>query len=155
LTLSCTEKADKEINTETTVKAEADSTTFKSEDSRAERQQILEPFKGLPKVLEGCSCYFGATEEDFKAETYVFASTLDKDGYAMIKGNMAKFRLMKSYSASANHSRKEYISNNYTIIIETEKTGQVDETWQQKGKLVLKHDDEEVFYIDITGECGC
>lgn len=123
--------------------------------SSTQEQIIIDTFTEIPSEIVGCSCYFSNDETAFKKSKYIYADDEDENAYLSINGVMTKFALRKSEESPNNRIIKVGYNENYEITIELEQVGQIDETWQQKGKMIIKAKDGREFSKDIYGECGC
>ncbi|WP_299677004.1 hypothetical protein [uncultured Tenacibaculum sp.] len=49
----------------------------------------------------------------------------------------------------------QWINDDYKIYFNLKEVGQIDETWQKEGKMILKSKDGFILELNIYGECGC
>lgn len=109
-----------------------------------------------PNEIDGCSCYFSRNEEDFENAKYIFINDYQELAFMKINGKLKTFKLAEPESETISGMRIETWKNdNFELITETHQLGQVDETWQYKGKLTLKSKDGAIIEQEINGECGC
>jgi len=128
----------------------------KNRHSNAVDKPKIEVIEKWPDDIEGCSCYFSRNRAEFKKSEYIYMDNYGDIAYLKINGNLERFRLAKSKSLmSSDRTEATWVNENFEFDIKTEQIGQIDETWQRKGKLTLKQKDGEIIEEDIYGECGC
>ena len=116
----------------------------------------IQPLEDWPDAIEGCSCYSSGSKKEFENRNYIYLDDYQDLAFMKINGQLEKFSLFQSDTLSSSvDSRKIWTNENFEVIIETRQIGQIDETWQHKGKLILKSNDGEVIEQEIYGECGC
>jgi hypothetical protein len=111
------------------------------------QSQEITKIKGFPDEIEGCSCYFAETEQDFKDGKYIY---LDQyyQGIAFISIDNKLIRI------DLEHQKQ----SDYKVTIEFDKNENNqngDETWLQTGTLKVKLKDGTVLKKRFIGECGC
>jgi hypothetical protein len=116
----------------------------------------IQTFEKWPEEIEGCSCYFAKNEKEFKEGKYIYLDDLGELAFMRINGSLEKFKLLKREATStSSRAKKIWTNNNYELIIKQSQTSQTDETWQQKGQMILKLNNGKEFRQNIYGECGC
>ncbi len=115
--------------------------------------QVIEKW---PDEIDGCSCYSSRNQDELKKREYIYMDDYVDNAFMNISGRIESFRLIKSDTLASSESSKETWTNErFELIIETEQIGQIEETWQHKGKLTLKSNDGAIIEKEIYGECGC
>ena len=109
-----------------------------------------------PDEIDGCSCYSSKSKDEFEKEEFIYMDDYGDLAFMKINGQLERFKLTKSDTlTSSNDSRKTWTNENFEFIIETYQIGEIDETWQHKGKLTFKSNEGEIIEKEIYGECGC
>lgn len=115
--------------------------------------QVIEKW---PEEIDGCSCYSSRNKNEFEKREYIYMDDYGDKAFMKINGQLEKFKMTKSDTlTSSEHSKETWENDNFELTIETRQVGQIDETWQHKGKLTLKQKDGETIEREIYGECGC
>lgn len=115
----------------------------------------IDTFSTFPPEIDGCSCYFSATAKELKSSTYLYADDYQKTAFVRINGVMTKFQLKETKTLAGKHTIKKFTNKAFDLVIDIKQTGQIDETWQQKGTLKLTSKDGKTVLKNIVGECGC
>lgn len=115
----------------------------------------LDVFSQFPPEIDGCACYFSEGEEAFSRNAWLYADDYVNTAFLSINGEMTRFSLTDSATPSETRTVKTFRHDAYELTLDITQVGQLDETWQQKGKLVLKAKDGTEISRDIYGECGC
>lgn len=127
-----------------------------SNSESSEELPELDSFSEFPEEVDGCSCYFSKSKDDFKAGKYIYVNDYASLSFISVNGRLLKFELKES-SDSLTKRFHIYSSPDYNlkIEIETEKeTG--DELRWVEGSLILKSlktNKQKTF--KFVGECGC
>ncbi len=124
-------------------------------ESAAEPSILINTFSSIPPDIDGCSCLFSNSREDFKNRIYIYADNYQDDSFININGAQTKFKRFETKQISETHTVKKFSNNNFELIIEMKQVGQLDETWQQEGTLKLIKKSGESITRNIYGECGC
>ncbi len=111
-------------------------------------------FKDFPPEIDGCACYFSTTPTAFKNGKYVYATNYRDTAFLKLNGVITKF-ILKKAEGPDDKTNLIWKNDNYTLLVETIQQSQIDETWQQTGKMVLKSEDKILLEREIIGECGC
>ena len=112
----------------------------------------IDTFSTFPTEIDGCSCYYSLSKENFKNSTYIYVDDNMERAFVYLNGIKNQFRLTKTDTIDG----KKYFDNGkYELRIQTKEVGQVDETQQQEGKLEIITKDGHVLSVKIYGECGC
>ena len=122
----------------------------------------INSFKKLPKEIEGCTCIFSKTEKDYELKEYVFASNFDSIAFVSINNTIIKLKLKnKVYKPNTVENEDytcKYETEEYKVTIEikadTNKPDS-DETWWNKGLLIIENKDGRKITQEFVGESGC
>ena len=115
----------------------------------------IDTFSEFPPEIDGCSCYLSNNEAEFKGKKYIYADNYEKMAWIKINGVMTKFNKVEDKQVSKTQSMRKFDSKDYELVIELTQTGQIDETFQQKGTLKLTKKGGQTITKEVTGECGC
>ena len=120
----------------------------------------LEHFKGLPPTIEGCSCYFSATEDRYRQQEYLFAAGFDSTAFISVEGGMVKLRLVSTTRKAGTFGDYDhtdvYRSDRYTVTVAMEYKGTSgDETWKNSGTITVEETGGHKTVERFVGECGC
>jgi hypothetical protein len=117
----------------------------------------IDTFSEFPPEISSCACYSSNNKDEFKAHKFIYANDYGVNAFISVNGKMIKFKLQKVNKLKNNHTISIGISEDkqYTLIIDSIETGQIDETTQDKGILTLKSKDGREVIKNIVGECGC
>jgi hypothetical protein len=96
--------------------------------------------KDFPPEIDGCACYFSTTPTAFKNGKYVYATNYRDTAFLKLNGVITKFILKKA--EGQDKTSFIWTNDNYILLVETIQQSQIDETWQQTGKMVLKSEDK-------------
>ena len=122
----------------------------------------LDSFTKLPKEIEGCTCIFSKTEKDYEQEKYVFASNFDSIAFVSINNKIIKLKLKNRVYKPKTVENEEYTckyeTEEYKVTIEikadTTKPDS-DETWWNKGLLIIENKEGRKITQKFVGESGC
>ena len=122
----------------------------------------LNSFIRLPKEIDGCSCIFSKTEKDYQQKEYVFASDFDSIAFVSVNNKIIKLKLISRTNQPNTFDNENYTckynTEDYKIIIEikADKTKpDSDETWWNKGLLIIEDKDGRKITQEFVGESGC
>ena len=120
----------------------------------------LDHFKGFPKDIEGCSCYFSGTKEQSKAGEYIYVADFDSIAYISVNKELIRLKLVsttREIGTFGNHDYKDVYSNdNYTVTVDVKyKSASGDETWWNEGTITVDRKQESKVTAKFVGECGC
>ncbi len=117
-------------------------------------KSMLQTF-AMPPEVEGCSCYFSKSQEDYDNEQYVYVDDYGNSAYIKLAGKMIKIPMEEGDFDPSNFS-KVLEDSNYKISMSGKKTSEQDETMMFQGKLTvfIKKEDRTIT-TPIFGECGC
>ncbi|WP_158827127.1 hypothetical protein [Mucilaginibacter lacusdianchii] len=112
----------------------------------------LQSFKILPSEVEGCSCYFYASEKDQKSEKYLLVNDYANTAFIMLNGKLEKF-LLKFHDEKIN----KYVYKHGVDLLEVKvtkwkKSGYEESTVKGIIKLTKKGYTIQKSFI---GSCGC
>ena len=114
----------------------------------------LESFP-MPAEVEGCSCYFGESSEQYDNESYVFVDDYGKNAYFKLDGKIIKIPIKEDGFDPADFS-KNYQNSEYKVSIAGKKINEMDETMMFQGQMTVENiKTGEKISTSIYGECGC
>lgn len=142
-------------NTTASPSAENKANTASANTSQNDTALSFETFTEFPKEVDGCSCTFSSSNSDFKAQKYIYVDNGEKFAAIKLNGAMVNFNKTEEKEISKNHWVKKYDSKDYELVVEMTQTGQIDETFQQKGTIKLTKKGGQTITKEVTGECGC
>lgn len=110
-----------------------------------------------PDDIGGCSCYAGSSQKAFDKGEHIYLDDYGEVAYIKADGQLQRFMLITEDTVSSREHRIEKWENDqYTMTVETKQTGQMEETWQHEGKIILKEkNSHKTTERTIYGECGC
>ena len=111
----------------------------------------------FPEEIEGCSCYFSATRQEFVRQNYIYTDDFQKNAFLKINGELVKFNLTeKSQNNDGNKLNISFKNEDYTVEIngETVEKGEI-ETQLYKGKITIRNKTGKTLVKNFYGECGC
>lgn len=112
----------------------------------------LEPFSDFPNEIDGCSCCFSKSQEEYKKKMYVFVNDFAVLAFVKIDGKLIRFELQNH---DENRNIYYYIHNDDKMKVEIiKKTTNEDEIVVIEGLITidtLKGNVKQKF----IGECGC
>jgi len=115
----------------------------------------ISSFESAPHEIDGCSCYFSLSKNDFEAGKFIYFDDFGEKAFVIINGQQEELSI-KSFEADVEKMKIEtWFNDSYTINIEMKQDGQIDETWQYKGSLEIISKDNQSEIVDLVGECGC
>lgn len=120
----------------------------------------LEHFKGLPPAIQGCSCYFSATEDRHRKGEYLFAASYDSTAFISVDGELVKLGLVSSTRKAGTFGDYDhtevYRNDRYTVTVVIEYKGSSgDETWKNSGTITVESTGGHKVVERFVGECGC
>jgi len=134
--------------------------TVKSDTSSTTSKILLDHFKGIPKGIDGCACYFSASDQKFKNKEYLFAAGFDSTGFVSVNNKLVKLKLVSTEKKPDSFGNYDHIdiynSDSYKITVDIKyKKSSGDETWWNEGTVTIETKDGEKFVKTFVGECGC
>ena len=121
--------------------------------SEPDKIQVIET---TPDEIDGCSCYASRNKDEFEKREYIYMDDYGDIAFMQINGRIERLKLTKSDTlTSADHSKETWANEDFEVTLEKHETGQIEETWQHKGRLTLKPRAGDVIEMEIVGECGC
>lgn len=123
----------------------------------AELAVSINGFTEFPAEIDGCSCYFAATQEKFKTGEYIYVDDFgNENGFMMLDGEMRNFKKVSSVMDDRAITTTTIMeSGDLQVILIYDQTNQEGETFEQKGILTINGADGSKKSVDIVGECGC
>ncbi len=113
----------------------------------------LETF-GFPAEVNGCSCYFAKTKEDFEQEKYVYIDDYGNNAFLKIDGKTVKIE-MKEGDFDPDNFSKIIRNDEYSVTIQGKKVNELEEVMMFKGTMTVENKKGEKTVTPIYGECGC
>lgn len=113
----------------------------------------LETF-GFPAEVNGCSCYFSKTKEDFDKEKYVYIDDYGNSAFLKIDGKTVKIKMEEGDFDPDNFS-KIIKNEEFSVTIEGKKVNELDEVMMFQGTMTVENKKGEKTITPIYGECGC
>ena len=114
----------------------------------------IKSFSEYSDEIVGCSCYYSLNKNDFQADKYIYIDNYEDIAFVYINGNKVKFKPAKNQSEYKYGMKLQWINDDYKIFFNLKEVGQIDETWQKEGKMILKSKDGFILELNIYGECG-
>lgn len=120
----------------------------------AKKTLQLETF-GFPSDIEGCSCYFAASKDDFEKEKYLFADDFSKQTYIKVNGELLKLKTTDDNMNPENFT-KNIDDEKFKINITGKRIAEEQELFFFDGKMTITDKiNGLVTTTPIYGECGC
>lgn len=113
----------------------------------------LETF-GFPAEVNGCSCYFAKTKNDFEEEKYVYIDDYGNSAFLKLNGKVVKIAMKEGDFDPANFS-KIIKNDELTVTIKGKKVNELDEVMMFEGTMTVENQKGEKTITPIYGECGC
>lgn len=115
----------------------------------------IDTFSTFPPEIEGCACYYSNNKKDFDNEIYIYADDYNDNAFVWIDGKLTRFTLSKVDTLPHKRTILTWKNKQYELTIDRIQVGQIEETWQQEGTLVIKEIGGKETRKRIYGECGC
>ena len=115
----------------------------------------VEAFSEFPPEIDGCACYYSANEADFTSGKYIYMDNFEKMAFMKLNGEMVTFSLSNEKYGDEAGTTQYWETEAVRLIIEKKQVGEIDETWQQRGQILLNLPGGKTQTIDFFGECGC
>ena len=113
----------------------------------------LESFK-FPAEVNGCSCYFAKTKEDFENEKYIYIDDYGNTAFIKIDGKDIKIPMKEGDFDPENFS-KVIQNDDITVTITGKKIKEMEEVMMFEGTMTVENKKGEKTVTPIYGECGC
>lgn len=114
---------------------------------------MLEEF---PEEIDGCSCYFATTEDNFKEQKYLLIDDWAQTAFMMINGKKVTFLQKDLDKPTENKAITLYKSTKYNLMTNLDLNGtDMDGVEKLSGKLIVSDNEGNSKTIEIFGECGC
>lgn len=154
LILSCNKKEETGNNVPSQKnKIETKVQSSKEKDSKEFQLQTF----GFPAEVEGCSCYFAKSREEFIRQNYLYVDDFQRYSYIQIGGELQKIPYGKTNEVLPEKDLSIHSSNDsFKIEIDGKliDLGEV-ETALYQGTMKVTSNDGSVIETPIYGECGC
>lgn len=121
--------------------------------AESSNQINLETF-GFPAEVNGCSCYFSKTKEDFDQEKYVYIDDYGNSAFLKSNGKTVKIN-MEEGDFDPENFNKIIKNEEFTVTIQGEKIKDMQEVMMFEGKMTVENKKGEKTITPIYGECGC
>ena len=109
---------------------------------------------GFPAEVNGCSCYFSASKEDFDKEKYIYIDDYGNNAYVKTGGKLLKIEMKEGDFDPENFS-KTIKNEEVTINITGKKVKELEEVMMFKGMMTVEMKNGDKTTTPIYGECGC
>lgn len=113
----------------------------------------LETFD-FPAEVNGCSCYFSKTKEDFHNEKYVYIDDYGNSAFLKIDGKNVKIK-MEEGDFDPENFRKTITNDEFSVTIQGKKIKDLEEVMMFEGTMTVENKKGEKTVTPIYGECGC
>lgn len=109
----------------------------------------------MPPQVEGCSCYFSDTKENFEKEEYIYVDDYGNSAYIQMEGEMIKIPMEEGDFDPSNFS-KTIENANYKVTMIGKKVNELDEVMMFAGAMTVENKQTGLKITSpIYGECGC
>ena len=120
----------------------------------------LDNFTDIPEEIDGCSCYFSETAQQFKNDEYLFAANFDSIAFVSVNKKLVKLTLISTTREPDTFGDEDHIdiykSDIYTVIVAIKyRESSEDEIWWNDGTIRLESRDGQKVVKEFVGECGC
>ena len=109
---------------------------------------------GFPPEVDGCSCYFAKSKEDFENEKYIYVDDYGKTAYLKMDDQLQKIS-MKEDDFDPENFQKEIKNEDLSIKISGEKVKELEEVMMFEGSMEVTLKNGKKSTVPIYGECGC
>jgi len=114
----------------------------------------LEKFT-MPPQVEGCSCYFSDTKENFENEQYIYVDDYGNSAYIQIAGKMIKIPMEEGDFDPSNFT-KTIENGDFKVKMTGKKVSEQEEVMMFSGQMTVENKKTgEKTLSPIYGECGC
>ena len=127
--------------------------SLNTQEPQNSNQINLETF-GFPAEVNGCSCYFAKTKDDFEDEKYVYIDDYGNSAFVKLDRKMIKIAMKEGDFDPANFS-KIIKNDDLTITIKGKKVNELEEVMMFEGTMTVENKKGEKTSTPIYGECGC
>lgn len=109
----------------------------------------------MPAQVEGCSCYFSDTKENFENERYIYVDDYGNSAYLQIARKMIKIPMEEGDFDPSNFN-KTIENGDFKVIMSGRKVNEMDEVMMFAGEMTVENKKTgEKTTSPIYGECGC
>ena len=109
---------------------------------------------GFPAEVDGCSCYFSKSKEDFENEKYIYIDDYGKTAYLKMNDQLQKIS-MKEDDFDPENFQKEIKNEDVSIKISGKKVKELEEVMMFEGSMEVTLKNGKKSTVPIYGECGC
>src|SRR5690606_29337136 len=110
---------------------------------------------GMPPQVEGCSCYFSDTKENFENERYIYVDDYGNSAYVQIAGKMIKSP-MEEGDFDPSKFTKTIENGDFKVKMTAKKLSEQEEVMMFSGQMTVENKETgEKTLSPIYGECGC
>ena len=134
--------------------------TQQSENTSATLKLSLDNFKEIPDEIDGCACYFSETEQKFKNNEYLIATSFDSIGFVYVDNKLVKLKLILTEREPNTFGDYDHVdiyhSDLYKVKVDKKFiNSNGDETWWNHGTITIESKEGQMVTKKIVGECGC
>lgn len=120
----------------------------------------ISPLSTFPEEIDGCSCAFSASKEQYEKNIYIFASNYDSLGFMTLNNERQILRLRDSgrdeFSFGDYDHTDIFENENYIVTVDMKyKESSGDETWINTGTITVENKNGDKKSTKLFGECGC
>lgn len=109
----------------------------------------------MPPQVEGCSCYFSDTKENFENEQYIYVDDYGNSAYLQIAGKMIKIPMEEGDFDPSNFN-KSIENSDFKVKMSGKKVNEMDEVMMFAGEMAVENKKTgDKTTSPIYGECGC
>jgi hypothetical protein len=112
----------------------------------------LETFTDIPQEIDGCACYFFASQENREKSEYIFVNDWALLAFVKINGQLVKFELQEY-----DEKRMIYYYTHHTDKMRVEITKKIEENYESVVVEGVIRIDTEKWHLQqkFIGDCGC
>ncbi len=109
----------------------------------------------MPPQVEGCSCYFSDTKENFENEQYIYVDDYGNSAYVQLAGKMIKIPMEEGDFDPSNFN-KTMENGDFKVTMYGKKISEMEEVMMFSGEMTVENKKTgEKTTSPIYGECGC
>lgn len=109
---------------------------------------------GFPPEVDGCSCYFAKSKEDFENEKYIYIDDYGKTAYLKIDDQLKTIHL-KEDDFDPENFQKTIKNEDLSVKISGKKINELEEVMMFQGSMEVALKNGKKSTVPIYGECGC
>lgn len=149
---ACTKKDSDDLESTQTTKEKTPTTKTIEKDST--------PFTftafAYPQDIEGCSCYFSSSREEFVKQNYLYVDDYQRKAYVKLKDQLhiLSFKHLNPEATTMLHIEAQNKQVNVVLQAELVEKGEI-ETALYQGTLTATDRKGNTTTQEVYGECGC